>query len=404
MSPRSGHQPGALRVALDVTPMLGRRTGIGEFVAGLRTQLDERAEVDVRPFAVTWRGRDRSTQRFPMPARPLREAWQRVDWPPIEYWTGPIDVVHGTNFVVPPSRKATRLVSVHDLTPVRFPEFCTPDTLRYPALIRRAISHGSHVHVDSAFVGQELMEWSGIDADRVHVAHLGIPNQDAVDDSAIERPGFEPHGPEHSGPGSITGGRPYLLSLGTIEPRKNIPSLVRAFAMIAGQFPDLCLVIAGGDGWDGGALSLAIEGVPVKIRERIVRVGYVSTTERSGLLRDAEMFVYPSIYEGFGLPPLEAMQSSVPVVSTTAGSLPEVLGQAAVLVEPRNDEAMSNGILRVLTDSSVRQRCVEAGRANVERFTWAKCAATLTDVYRTLAGVGGPSGTNRTDGLRGRQP
>ncbi len=320
-----------------------------------------------------------------------------MDWPPIEYWTGPVHVVHGTNFVVPPSRNAKRLVSVHDLTPVRFPEFCTPDTLRYPALIRRAIDHGSHVHVDSAFVGQELMEWSGIGADRVHVAHLGIPNQVAGDGYATERPrsetsATERQAPEHPGSVSITDGRPYLLSLGTIEPRKNVPSLVRAFAMIADQFPDICLVIAGGEGWDGGALSRAIEGVPGMIRERIIRVGYVSATDRSELLRNAEVFAYPSIYEGFGLPPLEAMQSSVPVVSTTAGSLPEVLGAAAVLVEPRNDEALAEGILRVLTDSSFRQGCVEAGRANVERFAWAKCAATLTDVYRTLARSGGPSG------------
>lgn len=393
MSPHSGHQLGApktdlLSVALDVTPMLGRRTGIGEFVAGLRGELEARGEVRLQPFAVTWRGRDRTTQRFPMPARPLREAWQRVDWPPIEYWTGRVDVVHGTNFVVPPARNATRLVSVHDLTPVRFPEMCTPDTLRYPALIRRAINRGAHVHVDSAFVGQEIREWSGIEADRVHVAHLGVPTASRGNESAEDGTNDELNTERPPAP-TITGGRPYLLSLGTIEPRKNIPSLVRAFASLADRFPDLCLVIAGGDGWDGGSLQAAIDTVPEKIRERIVRVGYVSSQDRIRLLNHAEVFVYPSIYEGFGLPPLEAMQFGIPVVATTAGSLPEILGSSAVLVAVRDDEALADGIVRVLTDSALKQHHSDAGRENVHRFTWSKCASTLTDIYQRIALVGG---------------
>ncbi|MDQ3145333.1 MAG: glycosyltransferase family 1 protein, partial [Actinomycetota bacterium] len=141
-----------LRVAFDATPLLGVRTGVGAFTASVLEGLALRPDVDVTAFAVTWRGRDAlaamvpagvALPRRPMAARPLRELWARSDVAPVEWWTGPVDVVHGTNFVVPPGRDAAEVVTVHDLTAVRFPELCTPDTLRWPALLRRALDRGA---------------------------------------------------------------------------------------------------------------------------------------------------------------------------------------------------------------------------------------------------------------------
>ena len=171
-----------VRVAIDVTPTLGQRSGIGHFVSELvegigRAEADGGRPIELVPYAVTFRGRGSATtrQRGPMPARPLRAFWTRADTPPIEWWTGTVDVVHGTNFVVPPARRAAALVSVHDLTPVRFPELCTPDTLQYPGLIRRAVARGAHVHTDSQFVADEVCDWLNIDTDRVHAIAPGIP-------------------------------------------------------------------------------------------------------------------------------------------------------------------------------------------------------------------------------------
>jgi hypothetical protein len=176
--------PERLRVALDATPLLGTPTGVGVFCLGALGALGERRDLDVRAFAVSWRRRAgieatlpvgvTASQR-PMPARPLHAMWAGRDWPPLELFIGPVDVVHGTNFVVPPTRRAAAVVSVHDLTPLHHPELCNPATLAYPGLIRRALARGAWVHADSAFVGGEVIEAFGADPDRVRVVAPGVP-------------------------------------------------------------------------------------------------------------------------------------------------------------------------------------------------------------------------------------
>ncbi len=384
-----------VRVAIDVTPTLGRRSGIGHLVAELLHAIDDQttnpgrdatpgreatpggeATLELVPFAVTFRGRHAATteQRGPMPARPLRALWKRANFPPIEWWTGPVDVVHGTNFVVPPTSLAAALVSVHDLTPVRFPELCTPDTLEYPALIRRAVARGAHVHTDSQFVADEVCEWLRLDADRVHVIRPGIPGPDP-------KPGdLAPRSP------APLAGKPYVLALGTVEPRKNIPLLVRSFGRLAGTFPEVQLVIAGSDAWGGPDVTAAIAALPTAIRERVVRLGYVDDLKRAELLVGAAVFAYPSRYEGFGFPPLEAMRAGVPVVSTTAGSLPEVLGDAALLVEPDDEDAFTHALTQVLGDVGLASCLRQRGTVRAQITSWPSCARALTALYRTLAG------------------
>lgn len=379
----------AVRVAIDVTATLGRRSGIGHLVAELLQAIHDQttdatddatsgseATTELVPFAVTFRGRHAAAthQRWPMPARPLRALWKRANFPPIEWWTGPIDVVHGTNFVVPPTRRAAALVSVHDLTPVRFPELCTPDTLQYPALICRAVARGAHVHTDSQFVADEVCEWLRLDADRVHVIRPGIPGPDPrPDDLAARSP-------------SPPAGKPYVLALGTVEPRKNIPLLVRSFGRLARTFPEVQLVIAGADAWGGPDVTAAIAALPSATSERVVRVGYVDDRMRAELLAGAAVFAYPSRYEGFGFPPLEAMRAGVPVVSTTAGSLPEVLGDAALLVEPDDEDAFTHALTQVLRDVGLAGCLRRRGTVRAQITSWPSCARAMTALYRTLAG------------------
>jgi hypothetical protein len=142
-----------VRVAIDTTPLIGPQTGIGRFVSGLVDSLKAHSAIEAVPFAMTAHDRTAAApnQKLPLPARPMRAIWEHSDWPTIEQWTGTVNLVHGTNYVVPPSRR-TRLVSVHDLTAIRYPEMCTADVVRMPILLRRAIRAGAHVHTDSAFV------------------------------------------------------------------------------------------------------------------------------------------------------------------------------------------------------------------------------------------------------------
>ena len=346
------------------------------FTWGLLGALVGRKDVEPSVYAVTWRGRGEVGQlapkgvglgRSPMAARPLRWAWKRWDVPPIEWWTGEVDVVHGTNFVVPPARDAAEVVTVHDLTPMRFPELAHAATLDYEPLIRRAIDRGALVHTPSAFVADEVIEHFGVSADRVHAVAEGIPElADVVPDE------------------QLTNGAPYVLTIGTVEPRKDHPLLVRAFDAVAARDAELRLVIAGPDGWGASALSDAIASA--RHKDRIVRLGYVDDEARAGLLRGAHVFAFPSVYEGFGLPPLEAMRAGVPVVATASGSLPEVLGDAALLVPAGDVDAFAEALGQAVVDPVVRARLVGAGHAQAGRYSWARCADGLVAVYGKAAG------------------
>jgi len=181
------------------------------FTLGVLGALAARADVEPVAYAITWRGRAEVSQmtprgvrpaRSPMAARPLRWAWLRWDQPPIEWWTGEIDVVHGTNFVVPPAREAGEVVTVHDLTPMRFPELAHEATLAYEPLIRRALDRGALVHTPSDFVAAEVVDLFGVSADRVHAVAEGIPALPVV--AADEQ---------------VADGAPYVLTIGTVEPR-----------------------------------------------------------------------------------------------------------------------------------------------------------------------------------------
>jgi glycosyltransferase involved in cell wall biosynthesis len=302
-----------------------------------------------------------------MAAQPLRQLWRRMDAPPIEWWTGTVDVVHGPNFVVPPARRAAQICTVHDLTCVRYPELCTSDTLQYPGLIARAIQRGAHIHTVSEFVANEVRDHFAVDPARVHVVPNGI--------AAVA------HGDPARGR-ALARGAPYILAMGTVEPRKDLPTLVRAFDAVAGAQSDLRLLIAGQDGWGADALTDSIGRA--RHRDRIDRLGWVDDRARSDLLAGAELFAYPSLYEGFGLPPLEAMAAGTPVVTTRAGALPEVVGDAALLVPPGDVDGVAGALIRLLDDESERVRLVEKGRRRVSLYSWDRTAEALVGVYRAL--------------------
>ena len=301
----------------------------------------------------------------------VRELWDRgASRPRVEDWTGAVDVVHATNFVAPPAR-APIVVTVHDVTFIRYPELCTPDTLRYPRLLERAIARGAVVHTPSEFVAAEVREFFTIDADRVVPIHSGIPDVVRGDPVAGAR---------------AAGGARYVLALGTIEPRKNLLTLVEAFDRVARHDEELRLVVAGPPGWDADRVAAAISGA--RARDRIVRLGFVADQLRGDLLAGATVFAYPSLYEGFGFPPLEAMRAGVPVVASTAGSLPEILGDAALLVAPSDVDALAAAIedfAHADPARSARVDAIERGFARVGRYQWDDTAARLTDLYRSLA-------------------
>lgn len=380
-------------MAIDATPLLGTRTGVGRFCEGALGALAPLTELDVDAFAVTWRRRHRLPPLVPagvrvrqraMPARPLHLAWAHLRGPAVEWFVGPADVVHGTNFVVPPTRRAARVVTVHDLTTVRFPELCDRATLGFPPMVRRAIAEGAWVHTPSRFVADEVVAEFGADPGRVRVVYHGVPYGD------VPR-GDVPHGDVPRGDAGMgrsplpPGTARYVLAVGTIEPRKDYPGLVHAFERVAETRHDVALVIAGVDGWGAAAFHDAVDASPH--RDRIVALGYVPDDELVRWLSGAALLAFPSVYEGFGFPPLEAMAAGVPVVASAAGAVPEIVGDGAVVVAPRDIDALAAALGSVLDDADGRAALIDKGRCRAAQFTWEACGAGLAALYAAAAGA-----------------
>jgi glycosyltransferase involved in cell wall biosynthesis len=364
-----------LRLAVDGTPLLGQATGVGEVAYGLLDTLSDRPGVELVAYALTFRGRKQLAGRIPagvrpairpIPARLVRALWLRTDVPHVERWTGPVDVVHAT-FIGPPARSPV-VVTIHDIGFIRFPELCTADTLQYGRLVRRALDRGAIAHVTSEFVGREVREYFGIDGTRL--AHIPL--------------GVRPSAGGDPDRGRVIAGAPrYVLALGTVEPRKNLPVLVRAFDKVASFEPGLQLVVAGADGW--GSDEFRAAWAAARNGDRVVRLGYVSDTQRRDLLAGALVLAYPSRYEGFGLVPLEAMGAGIPVVASRAGALPEVLGDAAALVDPDDVHGLAAALEHVSVEESRRADLVRRGREWVARYSWERAGDRFLELYRSLA-------------------
>ena len=355
-----------LHVAVDVAPLHGHRTGVGVATAGIVDAIGRRDDVTLAPYLVSFRARPVPPERrLPLPAGLAMRAWARGDVPRVDRWLRDASVVHGTNYVAPPSRLPT-VISVYDCWFLAHPDEASNSVRRAARVLRRAVRRGAWIHVSSQATADVAAELLG--TDRIRVVHLGPPTVEA-DPLAPEAPTF-------------LHGHPFLLAIGTTERRKDIPSLVRAFARLDQGSRDLRLVIAGAPGDHHDQVLDAVAGLDHAVRQRVHVTGTVDAATKHALLARAEALVYPSLDEGFGFPVLEAQAAGTAVVACRVGSIPEVAGLGAELVEPASVEALAAGIGRVLDDTSHRHALVTAGRDNLRRFSWQRCADGLVDLYR----------------------
>ncbi len=381
--------PPPLRVAVDATSLLGPRTGVGRVAAELVAGLAGRDDLAVQAFAVTRRGRSELAAEVaalapgtpvgvpPVPARLARALWVRGDRPRIDgallgRWATPDgrpNVVLGPNFVVPPAR-AARVVTVHDLTCIRFPAMCTPDVLAYPGLVARAVAGGAWVHTPSEAVAGEVRAAFAVDPGRV----VAVPNGvgPATGDPARGR--------------DRAGGADYVLAVGTVEPRKDLATVVRAADLLAGEGPEGARVVhVGGDGWASADFEAAVADLAHP--GAFVRLGRVDDAALADLYAGARVVVQASVYEGFGLPVLEAMAAGVPVVATDVPALAEVAGDAALLVPVGDHDALAGALARAWTDEAWRAGARERGRARVAAHPWSATVAGVADLLHRAAGA-----------------
>jgi glycosyltransferase involved in cell wall biosynthesis len=283
--------------------------------------------------------------------------------------------VHATNFIVPPTRRPS-VVTVHDCSFEHHPETVDPVVRRFGPLLRRAVARGVTVHVTTEYVAGEVEDIYGPglrDAGRVEVVPFGVP--------ALGVPA-----PASRELAALADAGPYVLALGTLEPRKNLATLVRAFGLIGRNHPEVRLVLAGRDGPARPEIDIAASALPPEVGARVVFAGEVDDGARRSLLERARLLAYPSVYEGFGFPMLEAMTLGVPVLAARAGALPEVAGDAAELADPADVDALAVGLDRLLGDDARRRDLIARGHVRVRSFSWDESAQRLSALYRRLAG------------------
>ena len=344
-------------VAIDVGPLGDTLTGVGRYTRELVRALP--AHADLRPYVVSLRAPDVGAARWRAPARAVQLAWRRLDAPSIERLVGEVDVAHGTNFVLPATRRAAGVVTVHDLSFVRAD---APRAMRRldPA-VEWSVGRARAVVVPTAAVASELGRRYRVEERRMFVTPEGVGE------------GFFDARPADGATLSGLGiRRPFFLAVGSAEPRKNVARLLSAWDAAGLHREGWSLVVAGRI----APRDKAAAGPGV------VPTGYIGEARLSQLLAASEAFCYPSLYEGFGLPPLEAMATGTPVLAGDYAAAPEVLGDAALIVTAGDVSALTDGLRALASDEALRRRLGEAGRERARAFTWERSAALTADAYR----------------------
>lgn len=352
-----------MRIAFDVSPLSHPATGVGNYIRGTLAGLLEAsagaheivafAPTSLRgPARIRWAlsGLDVEVRTWPLPAsHAVRTVWSMAGHPVAERFLGPCDVLQFTDWMYPAQRAGVRATMIHDLVPLRFPEWTTKRT---QAMHGRKYANAARtcdvIFVNSAFTGADVTELLGVDPARIRVAPPGVKEVFVAD-----------------GPAAALAA-PYILTVATLEPRKNLQALVEAHRLLGG---DMLLAVVGGEGWGEQ---------PMLNDPRVRRLGFVSDEELAQLYRGAAVAVYPSRFEGFGMPIVEAMACGTPVVASAHASMDEASGTVAVRADPDDPAAIATAIEAAV---AARERLIPAGISHAARFTWRAAAEIMLAGY-----------------------
>jgi glycosyltransferase involved in cell wall biosynthesis len=356
-----------VRVVFDVSPLSHPRTGVGNYVLGSLGGLVEAAggEHEIVAWAPASReGRaaieaaldgievERRLPTLPF-AHAWRTAWSHAGTPPAERIVGRFDVLHFSDWMYPPQAGGVRATMIHDLVPLRFPDWTHRRTVRmHGAKYRNAARTCDLLFTNSEFTARDTEQLLGVPPERVRVAHPGLDERFGADG---ERADLD---------------RPYVFTAATLEPRKNLGTLVDAHALLDGSH---ALAVAGGAGWGRE---------PLLDHEGVVRLGFVRHEDLPRWYRGAAIFVFPSRFEGFGMPVVEAMACAAPCVVSSHPSLDEACGDAAIRVDPESPEEIAAGIERALAE---RDELVRRGLAHASGFTWRRAGEIMLRAYAEAA-------------------
>jgi glycosyltransferase involved in cell wall biosynthesis len=378
------------RITIDYTPAVHQSAGIGRLTrelvqALLRLQTPHQFKLfvmgqtnDERRTTNVERHSSLITHHSSLSDRWFHRLWFKANLPlPVQWFAGRCDLYHATDFVLPPALPNTKTVlTVHDLSFERDPGSAVPTLLSFLRKVVPASAHrATHIVADSHATARDLTALYGIAPEKITTIHSGVSERFTtvdlrflIEEAAKVRAKYK------------LGDAPFVLAVGTMQPRKNHLGLVRAFANL--QSPISSLVIAGGKGWLYDDVMREVQRLGLS--ERVKFIGYADDKDLPVLYRAASVFAFPSFYEGFGLPPLEAMACGVPVVTSNTSSLPEVVGDVGLAVDPHDIDALANALHTALTDEGWRKQAIAAGIARAKTFTWQRAAEQLLSVYETV--------------------
>jgi glycosyltransferase involved in cell wall biosynthesis len=356
------------RVLLDGTPLLGARTGIGRYTAALAEELASMSDVDMRAVAFTLRGwrklrkvlpHGTRSRGMPVSARLLRKCWLKAPFPPIELFAGFTDVVHGTNFVLPPAMRAAGVLTIHDLAFLDSPGDLPPSDEQLPALVARSAERADVVCTPTQAVADVVIDRFGLPAEKIMVTPLGI-----------DLAWFTARPPSETLRRRIGLPKEYLLFVGAAGPRKALDWLLKAHE----NTPDLPPLMLAGPGH-------------ASVDDTIRAIGYLSDVDLRSVVAGASALVLPSRDEGFGLPVLEALACDVPVVCSALPALQDVSGGHATLVPFGDVEAMGAALTEALA-SLPSPQTLTARRTHAAGFTWRRTAELTVEAYRRAMAAG----------------
>jgi glycosyltransferase involved in cell wall biosynthesis len=361
-----------VRILVDYRPALRDRTGVGEYIHQLVRAYTAANRDEVAAFTSSWKDRPAPGLEADLgarvidrriPVRVLNYLWHRYEWPPVEMLAGPVDVAHSAHPLLMPARRAAQVITIHDLFFLSSAKQTSAEIQRdYPELAARHARRADAVITSTQYGKKQVADRLGVADNCIYVCPPGAPSWNTL--------GREPHLPRDG----------CVLFVGTLEPRKNIGILLDAYARLlnCGVSPPR-LVLAGRATPAASEWLTRITMAP--LAGHVTHAGYVRNDEREALYRSARLLVMPSLDEGFGLPALEAMSAGIPVIVSTRGSLPEVVGGAGALVDPDDAAALADAIARGFQDEAWAVRAAQAGLERAQGFSWIDSAETLRRAY-----------------------
>lgn len=375
-----------MRIGLDCSSAVHQRAGIARYTRGLVAALARVGAEHTFVLVVAGGGPGSDftldlgenflVRRLPASRRLWTILWHRLQVPlAADRFIGAVDVFHSPDYVLPPLRRGKKVVTIHDLSFLRYPEGAQPSLRRYlSAAVPRAVQEADLVLADSLCTRRDVIELLGVPPAKVEVVYPGVDESFKPIEDAEALARVREHYQLES---------PFLLSVGTLEPRKNLIALLEAYAALrrAGGFEHR-LVVAGGKGWRYEGIFTRVE--ELSLEGDVTFLGYVPEENLPALYCLADALVFPSVYEGFGLPPLEAMACGTPVIASDRSSLPEVIGDAGLMVPADKRDALAEAIHTLLQDGQLRGELIRKGLTRANKFSWQKTGQDLLAIYRRL--------------------